>query len=65
MKLIVNDETVQVEDSATITALLTTLGFPDTGVAVAVDATVQPKSQWDTPLTDGARIEVLTAVQGG
>jgi sulfur carrier protein len=36
------------------------------GVAVAVDGEVVPRAGWaDTRLTDGARIEVLTAVQGG
>jgi sulfur carrier protein len=24
-----------------------------------------PRSQWETALTDGARVEVVTAVQGG
>ncbi|MCV7192581.1 sulfur carrier protein ThiS [Mycolicibacterium brumae] len=65
MKLIVNDEEVEVGDGSTITGLLAQLGFPEKGIAVAVDWTVQPKSHWDEPLTDGARVEVVTAVQGG
>jgi sulfur carrier protein len=33
---------------------------------VAVDATVVPRADWDEhPLDDGARIELLTAIQGG
>ena len=36
------------------------------GVAVAVDAEVVPRTQWEThTLQDGARIEVLRAIQGG
>ena len=35
------------------------------GIAVAVDWAVLPRSQWHTELADGARVEVLTAVQGG
>jgi sulfur carrier protein len=36
------------------------------GVAVAVDGEVVPRSSWDTfALPDGARVEVLTAMQGG
>jgi len=36
------------------------------GVAVAVDAEVVPRGQWDThKLDDGARVEVLRAIQGG
>lgn len=46
-------------------ALLTDLGFPDRGVAVAVNWAVLPRSQWDSAVSDGARIEVVTAVQGG
>ena len=34
-------------------------------VTVAVDATVLPRSRWQTTLSDGARLEVVTAVQGG
>ena len=36
------------------------------GVAVAVDAEVVPRGEWETTeLDDGARVEVLRAIQGG
>lgn len=36
------------------------------GVAVAVDAEVVPRARWETTaLRPGARVEVVTAVQGG
>ncbi len=36
------------------------------GIAVAVDGTVVPRARHgDTVLHDGARIEIVTAVQGG
>lgn len=36
------------------------------GVAVAVDAVVVPRGQWTTTrVADGARVEVVGAVQGG
>jgi sulfur carrier protein len=36
------------------------------GIAVAVDGHVIPRSQHaSTELTDGARVEIVTAVQGG
>jgi sulfur carrier protein len=45
---------------------LQALGLPRTGVAVAMDGEVVPRASWaDTELTEGARVEVLTAVQGG
>jgi len=65
MKLTVNDEAIEVDDATTVATLLSTLGYPDRGVAVAVDWAVLPRSRWQTPLPDGARIEVVTAVQGG
>ena len=65
MKITVNDEAVEVADVTTVAALLETMGFPDKGIAVAVDWTVLPRSEWQTALTDGARVDVVTAVQGG
>lgn len=65
MKIIVNDEAVEVDDQTTVASLLERLGFPEKGIAVAVDWTVLPRSDWQTTLTDGARLEVVTAVQGG
>jgi len=65
MIVTVNDKAVEVEEQTTVAGLLETLGFPDKGVAVAVDWAVLPRSAWQTPLTDGARVEVVTAVQGG
>ena len=65
MKLVVNDESVEVDEHTTVEQLLTKLGMPDKGIAVAVDWSVVPRSEWETALTDGARVEVVTAVQGG
>jgi sulfur carrier protein len=65
MKVTVNDETVEVDEQTTVAALLSRLGFPEKGIAVAVDWSVLPRSEWETMLADGARVEVVTAVQGG
>jgi sulfur carrier protein len=36
------------------------------GVAVAVDAAVVPRGEWETfAVDDGAQVEILVAVQGG
>jgi sulfur carrier protein len=61
----VNAERVEVDDQTTVAGLLETLGYPDRGIAVALDQAVLPRSGWATTLSDGAQIEVLTAVQGG
>ncbi|MET4431135.1 MULTISPECIES: sulfur carrier protein ThiS [unclassified Mycolicibacterium] len=65
MLVIVNGEDVQIDENATVTTMLDTLGFPDKGIAVALNWSVLPRSEWDTVLSDGAKVEVVTAVQGG
>ena len=65
MKILVNDEEVEVDRETTVAALVDRLGYPQKGIAVAVDWTLIPRSHWDTTLSEGARIEVVTAVQGG
>ena len=65
MKVMVNDEELEVDDDTTVSALLETLGFPDRGIAVAVNWAVLPRSQWNSAVPEGARVEVVTAVQGG
>jgi sulfur carrier protein len=50
----------------TLAGLLEQWGVPQAGVAVAVDGAVVTRASWPaTPLSDGAAVEVLTAVQGG
>jgi sulfur carrier protein len=65
MIISVNAEDVVVDDRMTVAALLQSLGYPDRGIAVAIDQAVLPRSRWATTLSDGANIEVVTAVQGG
>ena len=52
----------------TVASLLRVLELePDArGIAVAVDGEVVPRAGWSTfAIPDGARVEVLTAMQGG
>lgn len=65
MIVMVNEKQVEVDERTTVAALLESLGVPDRGVAVALDSSVLPRSRWTTTLSDGARLEVVTAVQGG
>lgn len=65
MMITLNDNRIQVDDAATVTSVLQSLGMPDKGIAVALDSAVIPRSQWSTVLHEGARVEVVTAVQGG
>jgi sulfur carrier protein len=64
--ILVNGEPSAVAAGTTIAELLSQLGAPDRGVAVAVDAEVVPRGEWEGfTVPEGARVEVLTAVQGG
>ena len=66
MQVWINGEQRALADGARVHDALAELGAPENGVAVAVDGEVVPRAEWSTVvLADGARIEVLTAVQGG
>ena len=62
----INGEQRELASDAGVLDALGALGLPRTGVAVAVDGEIVPKARWAaTALADGARVEILTAVQGG
>ena len=66
MNVIVNGEPTELAPGATVEAVLVALEVPDRGVAVAVDAEVVPRGEWpEHELNEGARVEVLRAIQGG
>lgn len=66
MQVWINGEQRELADGARVRDALAALGVPGNGVAVAVDGEVVPRAEWpSTVLADGARVEVLTAVQGG
>jgi sulfur carrier protein len=69
MSIVVNgDERPDVDPPLSVSALLAHLDVPadGRGVAVAVDAAVVPRGEWASfRVSDGARVEVLIAVQGG
>ena len=68
MTILLNGEARELAPGTTVRALLDALEVPGggRGVAVAVDAEVVPRGEWETTeLDDGARVEVLRAIQGG
>ena len=68
MTVVVNGERRELPAGTTVSGLLDALDVPGGvgGVAVAVDGEVVPRGEWDTTkLDDGARVEVLRAIQGG
>ncbi len=68
MRVVLNGEEAVFADGATVAAALEALDLPAAGrgVAVAVDAEVVPRGEWAlTALHEGARVEILRAIQGG
>ncbi|MGP3921626.1 MULTISPECIES: sulfur carrier protein ThiS [unclassified Streptomyces] len=66
MTVSVNGEPRELPDGTTLDRVVATLTTAPSGVAAALNETVVPRRRWPTtPLGDGDRVEVLTAVQGG
>ncbi|MBZ9595437.1 MULTISPECIES: sulfur carrier protein ThiS [Streptomyces] len=66
MTISVNGEPCEVAAGATLDTVVATLTAATSGVAAALNETVVPRGQWPaTPVGDGDRVEILTAVQGG
>lgn len=66
MNVVVNGEARDLDDGTTVAALVADLGSGPSGVAVAVNEEVVPRSTWaGVRLGAGDRVEVLTARQGG
>jgi sulfur carrier protein len=68
MVVLINGEPRELATGATIAEVVASMpGTPEgRGVAVALEGEVVPRGKWQqTPLADGARVEVVVAVQGG
>jgi sulfur carrier protein len=66
MNVSVNGETQEIAPGTALDALVRTLTPSSSGVAAALNETVVPRAEWpSTSLSEGDRVEVLTAVQGG
>jgi sulfur carrier protein len=68
VKVTLNGEPTELAAGATVKTAVDALDLPAAarGVAVAVDAEVVPRGQWDAhELEEGAQVEVLRAIQGG
>ena len=69
MNIVLNGAPREVQERITVAGLVRDLAAERSdgrGMAVAVDAAVVPRSAWDSvELTEGQRVEVVGAVQGG
>jgi sulfur carrier protein len=66
VNVLVNGEPREFAPGTVLDTVVRALTPAPSGVAAALNETVVPRAQWPhTPLADGDRVEVLTAVQGG
>ena len=66
MNVLLNGKPLALPEGATVAPVVAELERPERGIAVALDREVVPRGQWaSTALGDGARLEVVHAVQGG
>jgi sulfur carrier protein len=68
LQVTINGEDRKFPAGATVASVIASLdNAPEgRGVAVAVEGEVVPRAQWtSTELHDGAKVEVVVAVQGG
>jgi len=68
LSVTINGDRRELPAGATVASVIESLpGAPEgRGVAVAVEGEVVPRAQWPTTeLREGARVEVVVAVQGG
>ena len=66
MNISVNGERREIAPGTPLDVLVRSLAPAPSGVAAALNETVVPRAEWtSTSLSEGDRVEVLTAVQGG
>jgi sulfur carrier protein len=66
MNVSVNGEPREITPGTALDTLVKALTPAPSGVAAALNETVVPRAEWSsTALSEGDRVEVLTAVQGG
>lgn len=66
MELNLNDQLLTVAPEVTIPELLNSIGSPLSGVAVAVNDTVVPRSDWESfRFSDRDNVLVIKAASGG
>jgi thiamine biosynthesis protein ThiS len=65
MKVIVNAADQQVADGTTVRSLLADMNLRPEKVAIELNRKLLRSGQYDQPLKDGDRLEIVTFVGGG
>jgi sulfur carrier protein len=66
MQITLNGKAHTAAAAVTLLALVREVSERESGIAVALNSAVVPRSSWpETRLAEGDRVDVVTAVQGG
>ena len=66
MTITLNGSPHEIADGTTLDQLVTVFSLPERGVALAMNSEVVPRPVWaSTRVLPDARVEVVTAFQGG
>jgi sulfur carrier protein len=66
MKIYINDSEHRIEAQAPVHSVLDLLGISPSGIALAVNSKVIPRSSWSTCLlNEGDKVLLIKAAQGG
>jgi len=66
MTITLNGSRQEIADGTTFDQLVAVFSLPDRGVALAMNSEVIPRSVWaSTRVLPDARVEIITAAQGG
>jgi len=66
MTITLNGSCQQIADGSTLDQLVAVFSLPEQGVALAMNSEVVPRPVWaSTRVLPDARVEVVTAFQGG
>lgn len=66
MKITLNGQIQKIKNEVTLLELMNSLNQNTIGVAIAVNAQVIPKSQWnELKLGENDKLEILSIAQGG
>ena len=66
MQIFINDEPIVCQENSTITSLLNQQNIAPAYIAVALNETVIPQTEWpNTHIPNGSRLIIIKAIQGG
>ncbi len=66
IEIILNGSQYQLKQPSTVAELIDSLRLPGSGIAVAINGEVIPRSKWvEMTLSAQDRVELLTIAQGG